>query len=42
MFLAHFSGWGYKEIMEMPTREISIWYNEAVKMHNYMNTAPDK
>jgi hypothetical protein len=35
--LAHFTGWGYKELMEMPLSDIAYWYTEAVKVHNKIN-----
>lgn len=37
MFLAHFSGWQYGELMEMSSAEIFFWAVEAQKLHAEMN-----
>ncbi len=41
MFLAHFSGWSYTDLMEMDLDEIAMWYKEAVDCHNYLNKPAD-
>lgn len=41
MFLAHFSGWSYVDLMEMEGKELHYWYFEAVKLHKEMNKSPD-
>lgn len=38
MFLAHFSGWQYSELMEMKASDLSYWYHESVKLHNKLNS----
>lgn len=37
MFLAHFSGWGHGEIMDMDLKELHFWVVESYKLHNEMN-----
>ena len=37
MFLAHFSGWSYSDLMEMSSAELYFWANEAHKLHNELN-----
>jgi hypothetical protein len=37
MFLAHFSGDGISNILEMPAKDVYFWYNESVKLHNKLN-----
>ena len=37
MFLAHFTGWGHGELMEMPLSEINFWVNESHKLNSKMN-----
>ena len=37
MFLAHFTGGGIESVRNMYTRDISFWYNEAMKLHKEMN-----
>jgi hypothetical protein len=37
MFLAHFSGWSYSDIMEMPSDELFFWAVEAEKLHREIN-----
>lgn len=37
MFLAHFSGEGFTEILKKPIKETYFWYTEAVKLHNKLN-----
>ena len=40
MFLAHFCGFGYLEMMEaIPLRELYRLHAEAVKMHNRLNAS---
>lgn len=41
MFLAHYSGWSYAELMEMQLGELHFWYMEAVKLHNKLNKSAD-
>lgn len=38
MFLAHFSGWQHNQLMEMFTTEIQYWHQQAVEVHNELNT----
>lgn len=42
MFLAHFAGWQYSELMEMSSKELSFWAIEAIKLHKEMNTPPNQ
>lgn len=41
MFLAHFSGWQYSELMEMQLEELHFWYVEARKIYDKMNPKAD-
>lgn len=41
MFLAHFSGWSHGEIMAMTTNDIFTWKEEALALHNHINSATD-
>lgn len=34
MSLAHVSGWGKNEILDMSLEEINFWVDEAVELHN--------
>jgi hypothetical protein len=38
MFTAHISGWSKKELLECPSSELKTWIDEAVSLHNQMNT----
>jgi len=40
MFLAHFSSTSIFEIEERPADEVRDWYEEAVSLHNYLNSPP--
>lgn len=42
MFLAHFTGWGHGEIMEMALADLYFWVNEAYKLNNEMNKPATK
>lgn len=42
MFLAHFSNTPLTVLFEMDINELRWWYNEAIKLHNKMNTPPSK
>jgi len=37
MFLAHFSAWGYQELMEMDTEEIKFWLSAAINTFKKIN-----
>ena len=37
MFLAHFSGWSYADLMGMESSEIHFWSIEAHKLYNKLN-----
>jgi hypothetical protein len=37
MFLAHFSHFGYTDLMNMSFAELEIWYCAAVNSHNHLN-----
>jgi len=41
MFLAHFTGWSYRDLMLMSTYELITWHKEAIELHNYLNTSTD-
>lgn len=40
MFLAHFSGWAYSDLMGMGLAELTGWYNQAVDIHNHLHKPP--
>lgn len=41
MFTAHISGWSKKELLDTPVMELKRWYDEALKLHNHLNTTED-
>jgi hypothetical protein len=38
MFLAHFSGTPLNVLLEMPSNELRDWFDEAISLHNRMNS----
>lgn len=41
MFLAHFTGSGLAQILEMSIKDVHFWFNEANKLHTKINTVKD-
>lgn len=37
MFIAHMTGWGYKELMEMKAQTLRLWYLEAEQLYKALN-----
>lgn len=41
MFTAHVSSWSKSELLDTPVLELKKWYDEAVNLHNHLNS-PDE
>jgi len=42
MFIAHITGWNYKDLMKMDGNELAMWYDKAVSLHNHLNAPPEE
>lgn len=42
MFTAHVSGWSKTELLNTPVLELKRWHDEAINLHNQLNSPEEE